>query len=95
VWKDAMMEEYQSIMNNYAWEVVMRQEGKSMVNSKRIYKIKHVAYCNIEKYKVIFVAIIFSYKEGEYYDETLALVSRRSVHRVAKRCMRRSLISTN
>jgi hypothetical protein len=34
VWKDAMMEEYQSIMKNDVWEVVPRPEGKSMVTSK-------------------------------------------------------------
>jgi hypothetical protein len=33
VLKDAMMEEYQSIMNNDVWEVVLRPEGKSVVNS--------------------------------------------------------------
>jgi hypothetical protein len=60
VWKDAMMEEYESIMKNDAWEVVLRPEGKLVVTSKRIYKIKHIAYGNIKKYKVRFVAIGFS-----------------------------------
>jgi hypothetical protein len=35
-----MMEEYQSIMKNDVWEVVPRPEGKSVVTSKLIYKIK-------------------------------------------------------
>jgi hypothetical protein len=48
-WKDVMMEEYQSIMKNDVWEVVLRPEGKSVVTSKCIYKIKHVADSNIEK----------------------------------------------
>ena len=43
VWKDAMMEEYNSIMKNGVWEIVLRPEGKSMVTSKWLYKIKHVA----------------------------------------------------
>jgi hypothetical protein len=51
-----MMEEYQSIMKNDVWEVVMRPEGKSMATSKWIYKIKHVADDSIEKYKARFVA---------------------------------------
>jgi len=38
--KDAMMEEYLSIMKNDVWEVVMRPKGKSVVTSKWIYKIK-------------------------------------------------------
>jgi hypothetical protein len=71
-WKDSMVEEYQSIMKNDVWEVVLRPEGKSVVTSKWIYKIKHVADDNIEKYKVRFVARGFSQKKGEDYDETFA-----------------------
>ena len=37
-WKDAMIEEYQSIMKNDVWDVVPRPEGKSVVTSKWIYK---------------------------------------------------------
>ena len=52
VWRDAMMEEYNSIMkNDEVWEVVPRTEGKSVVTSKWLYKIKHVADGSIEKYK--------------------------------------------
>ena len=38
VWKDAMHEEYPSIMENDVWDVVPRPEGKSVVTSKWIYK---------------------------------------------------------
>jgi hypothetical protein len=55
-WNDAMMKEYQLIMKNDVWEVVLRPEGKSVVTSKCIYKIKHVADDNIEKYKERFMA---------------------------------------
>jgi hypothetical protein len=69
-WKDVMMEEYQSIMKNDVWEVVPRPEGKSVVTSKWIYKIKHAADDSIDKYKARFVARGFSQKEGEDYDKT-------------------------
>ena len=59
-WKDAMIEEYQSIMKNDVWDVVLRLEGKSVVTSKWIYKIKHATDGNIEKYKARFVARGFS-----------------------------------
>ena len=36
VWKDAMVEEYQSIMKNDVWEIVPRPEGKPVVTSKWI-----------------------------------------------------------
>jgi hypothetical protein len=42
-WKGAMMEEYQSITKNDVWEVISIPEGKSIVTSKLIYKIKHAA----------------------------------------------------
>ena len=38
-------------MKNDVWDVVPRPEGKSVVTSKWIYKIKHVADGIIEKYK--------------------------------------------
>jgi hypothetical protein len=75
-WKDAMMEEYQSIMKNDVWEVVPRPEGKSVLTSKWIYKIKHAADDNIEKYKERFVARGFSQREREYYDEMFVLVAK-------------------
>ena len=59
-WKDAMIEEYQSIMKNAVWDLVSKPEGKSAVTSKWIYKIKHAADGSIEKYKAIFMARGFS-----------------------------------
>ena len=60
VWREAMQEEYSSIMKNDVWEVVPRPEGKSMVTSRWIYKVKHAANGNIEKFKARFVARGFS-----------------------------------
>ena len=55
-----MQEEYSSIMKNNVWEVVPRPEGKSVVTSKWLYKIKHAADGNIEKFKAQFVVRGFS-----------------------------------
>ena len=71
-----MTEEYQSIMKNDVWEIVPRFEGKSVVSSKWIFRIKHVVDGSIEKYKARFVARGFSQKEGIDYEETFAPVSR-------------------
>ena len=35
-WVDAMVEEYDSIVRNNAWEIVPRPEGKSVVGSRWI-----------------------------------------------------------
>ena len=44
-----MMEEYQSIMKNDVWDVVLRHEGKFVVTSKWIDKIKHATNGSIKK----------------------------------------------
>ena len=48
-WVEAMTEKYQSIMKNDVWEIVPKLEGKSVVSSKWIYKIKYTADGSIEK----------------------------------------------
>jgi hypothetical protein len=75
-WKDAMIEEYSSIMRIDVWEIVPRHEGKSVVTSQSIFKVKHVADGSVEKYKARFVARGFSQKEGVDYQETFAPVAR-------------------
>ena len=50
VWKDAMHEEYESIMKNDVWDVVPRPEEKVVVTSKWFYKIKHGSDESAEKF---------------------------------------------
>jgi hypothetical protein len=71
-----MTAEYQSIMKNDVWDIVPRPEGKSVVISKWIYKIKHAADGCVETYKERFVARGFSQVEGIDYEETFAPVAR-------------------
>ena len=84
-WKEAMMEEYESIMKNDVWEIVPRPEGKSVVTSKWVYKVKHAVDGSIDKYKARFVVGGFSQQEREDYDETFS--------RVAKYTSSRAIIS--
>jgi hypothetical protein len=78
VWRDAMVEEHNSIMRNDVWEIVSRPVGKSVVTSRWFYKVKHAADGSVEKYKARFVARGFSQKEGVDYEETFAPVARYS-----------------
>ena len=75
-WKDSMIKEYQSIMKNDVWDVVPRLEGKYVVSSKWIYKIKHATDGRIDKYKERFLAHGFAQKEGIDYEETFAPIAR-------------------
>ena len=72
---DTMMKEYNSIMKNGVWEVVLRLEGNSVVTSKWLYKIKHDADGSIKNYKARFVARGFSQIEGFYYDKNFASIA--------------------
>jgi hypothetical protein len=75
VWQDSMIEEYQSILKNDVCDIVPRPEGKSVVTSKWIYKIKHVVDGSVEKYKEIFVVKGFSQVEGVEYDDIFSPIS--------------------
>jgi hypothetical protein len=72
-WKDAMIEEYQSIVKNDVWDVVPRPKEKIVVSSKWIYKMKHSADGSVEKYKARFVSRGFSQKEEIDYEEAFLL----------------------
>jgi hypothetical protein len=73
-----MVEEYDSIVKNSAWEMVPRPVDKLVVGSRWIYKVKKVDDGSVEKYKARFVARGLSQIEGIDYDETFALVTRYS-----------------
>jgi hypothetical protein len=51
VWREAMLEEYDTIMHNDVWEVVLRPVGKSVVTSRWLYKTKYATDGSIEKHK--------------------------------------------
>lgn len=71
-----MLEEYESIMKNDAWEVVPRLEGKSIIRSKWVYQVKHATDGSVEKYKAIFVAKGFSQGEEVDCEETFSPLGR-------------------
>ena len=62
VWKNAMHEEYESIMKNDVWDVVPRPKEKAVFTSKWLYKIKHGSDGSAEKVKARFVARGFCQK---------------------------------
>ena len=75
-WKEAMIEEYNSILKNDVWDVVPRPKNKLVISSKWLFKIKHALDGSIEKYKARFVARGFFQKEDIDYEEIFASVAR-------------------
>ena len=55
-----------------------RPQGKKVVGSRWIYKVKHAVDESVEKYKSCFVAKGFSQEEGIDYEETFAPVAKYS-----------------
>ena len=53
VWKDAIIEEYQSILKNDVWDIVPRPKGKFVVSFKWLFKVKYVTNDSIENIKPI------------------------------------------
>ena len=74
-WVDSMVEEYDSIFRNSAWEIVPRSVDKSLVGSRWIYKVKKAVDVSVEIYKARFVARGFSQIKGIDYEETFAPVA--------------------
>jgi len=76
VWRDAMTKEYNSNLKNDVWEIVPRAIQKFVINSRWLFKIKHVVNGSKEKYKVRFITRGLSQKEGVYYKDNSAHVAR-------------------
>lgn len=78
IWVDVMVEEYDSIVCNSVWDMVLRPEKKSVVSSRWLYKVKQGVYYSVDKYKAIFISRGFSQVEGIDYDETFVPSARYS-----------------
>lgn len=81
-WLDAMNSEYQALVVNRVWELVDRPHNENVIKCKWVFKVKHDASGNFDKYKARLVARGFSQKEGIDFNETFAPVVRHSTMRI-------------
>ncbi|KAI0995304.1 hypothetical protein K3495_g12878, partial [Podosphaera aphanis] len=71
-WKNAIIEELNSLMKNNTWEPVVPPSGSNIITSKWVFTIKVLSNGAIERFKARLVARGFSQIKGEDYDETFA-----------------------
>ena len=75
---DAMVEECDSIIRNNALEFVPRQQGKLVIRSRWIYKMKYETDGSLENHMSICFSIEFSQVEVIYYEDTFSPIARYS-----------------
>ena len=73
-WEKAMKKEYESLLKNNMWRIVLRPENKKVVDSRWVFKTKRDEYGNIAKYKARFVARGFTQVPGEDFGEIFSPV---------------------
>ena len=70
---EAMKVEYEALMKNKIWNLVLYPNEKNVIGNKWIYKVKFNSVGDIEKYKARLVAKGFTHKYGVDYEEPLLL----------------------
>lgn len=75
-WKEAMDDEYDSLIENETWKLVDLPRGRNAIDNKWVYKIKETPTGDIERYRARLVVRGFSQEYGVDYYQTYSLVVR-------------------
>ena len=73
-WKQALEEEYNSLIKNETWELVPPPEGCNIVGSKWVMKVKRDANGNVDRHIARLVAQGYSQTHGVDYEEVFSPV---------------------
>ena len=74
-WKEAMNDEFESLIKNKTWELVPRPSDQKVIGCRWVYKIKRGVDGSITRHKARLVARGYSQTEGIDYDEVFAPVA--------------------
>nr|GEW55341.1 retrovirus-related Pol polyprotein from transposon TNT 1-94 [Tanacetum cinerariifolium] len=75
-WVSAMQEELDQFVRLKVWRLVHRPEGKTIIKTKWIFKIKKDESSLVTRNKASLVSVGYSQQEGIDYDETFAPIAR-------------------
>ena len=75
-WREAMESQYSSLLKNDTWDLVPPPEGKNIVGSRWVLKVKRDEDGRIDRFKARLVAQGYSQVKGVDYDEVFSPVAR-------------------
>ena len=75
-WKDAMISEYTSLMENDTWELVPPDENQNVVDSRWVYKVKRNENGSVDRFKARLVAQGYTQIRGTDYEEVFSPVAK-------------------
>ena len=82
LWRTAMGEELQALMDNNTWELVQLPADKKAIGCKWLFKTKRDEHGRVVRHKARIVAQGFTQKFGTDYDEVFAPVAKQVTFRV-------------
>jgi hypothetical protein len=74
LWKEAMQEEHESLLENQTWDLVPLPPGRKLVRCKWVYRTKREEDVQVSRYKSRLVAKGFQQIHGIDYDDTFSPV---------------------
>jgi hypothetical protein len=82
LWHQAMIDEYQALMQNKTWHLVPPWAGLNVIDCKWVFKLKHKSDGTIDCYKARLIAKGFKQQYGVDYDATFSSVVKPTIIRL-------------